>query len=231
MRSYGQFCPVAQTLEVVGERWTLLVVRELLCGSTRFNEIARGVPLMSRSMLVQRLRSLEDAGVLERHTGDDGRTPTYHLTEAGRELRPIVEGCGVWGQRWARRRLGREELERERLDAGLLLWDMHRNVVVEELPRARTVVAFRLRRVGNGQRRFWLRVENGEVDLCLTDPGFDVDLVVRADLRALVRVWLGDLGFGRALRDGDLELEGPTRLRRAFPRWWRLSPFAGVERP
>jgi DNA-binding HxlR family transcriptional regulator len=226
MAGYGQFCPVAQALEIIGERWTLLVVRELLCGSSRFGEIARGVPLMSRSMLVQRLRTLEDAGVLQRVPSATGRGHTYVLTRAGEELRPVVESCGAWGQRWARRRL-----DAENLDAALLMWDMRRNIRTRELPRERTVVQFVLKQSGKGQRKFWLCVEQGGAELCLTDPGFDVDLVLRADLRALTAVWLGDLAFERAVRDGSIVLEGRPALRRAFPSWLALSVFAGVDRP
>lgn len=225
MSTYGQFCPVAQALEVIGERWTLLVVRELLCGSTRFTDLTRGVPLMSRSMLTQRLQSLEDAGIVERRSRASGRGHTYHLTPAGEELRPIVAGCGEWGMRWARRKLSAENL-----DAGLLMWDVSRNLRIELLPVEPTTVVFELRGAGRGQRRFWLRIEHGDPDLCLTDPGFVVDLTVRANLRELTRVWLGDLPLARALTDGSIELEGPARLRRAFPTWLKLSSFASVPR-
>lgn len=226
MGGYGQFCPVAQALEVIGERWTLLVVRELLCGSTRFSEIARGVPLMSRSMLVQRLRSLEDAGIVRRKALGSGKNLIYELTQAGQELRPIVEGCGNWGQRWARRKLSADNL-----DAGLLMWDIRRNLDETALPSDETVVEFFLRGAGRGQRRFWLHIEPTGSELCLKHPGFDVDLTVRANLREFTKVWLGDLTLAQALRDGSIELEGPTPLKRAFPGWLRLSIFAPVERP
>jgi DNA-binding HxlR family transcriptional regulator len=226
MPGYGQFCPVAQALEVIGERWTLLVVRELLCGSTRFNELTRGVPLMSRSMLAQRLRSLEDAGVLERRAREGGQGHSYHLTQAGEELRVIVEGCGNWGQRWARRKLSTEHL-----DAGLLMWDIRRSLNVEALPDETLLVEFQLKGAGQGQRRYWLHIEPEEIDLCLTHPGFEVDLVVRAKLRELTEVWLGDRTLASCLRDGSIELDGPVRLRRAFPTWLMLSGFATVERP
>jgi len=226
MRGYGQFCPVAQALEVIGERWTLLVVRELLCGSTRFGELVRGVPLMSRSVLADRLRGLESAGIIERKARSSGRGQSYELTQAGRELGPIVEGCGVWGQRWARRKLSVEQL-----DAGLLMWDIRRSLNHEALPKTPTLIEFRLRGAGRGQSRYWLRIEPQEIDLCLTHPGFEVDLTVRASLRELTKVWLGDIPLTHTLRDGSVELDGPQRLRRAFPKWLKLSGFAKVERP
>lgn len=226
MSGYGQFCPVAQALEVIGERWTLLVVRELLCGSSRFNELMRGVPLMSRSMLAQRLRSLEDAGIIESTPLEGRQGNSYQLTQAGLELRPIVEGCGTWGQRWARRKLSAEQL-----DAGLLIWDIRRSLKLENLPRETTLVEFQLRGSGHGQRRYWLHIEPDEVDMCLTNPGFEVDLIVRANLRELTKVWLGDITWSRAVRDGSIELEGPARMRREFPNWLKLSGFAEVERP
>ena len=226
MRGYGQFCPVAQALEVIGERWTLLVVRELLMGSTRFGELQRGVPLMSRSMLAQRLRALEDAGVIVREARPSGAGHSYRLTQAGEELRPIVEGCGVWGQRWAKRKLSAEKL-----DAGLLMWDMRRNLDTKKLPKEHLLVEFRLRGAAQGQKRFWLHITPDDVDLCLTHPGFDVDLSVHAQLRALTRVWMGEISFASALSEGSIELEGAPRLCTEFPKWLKLSGFAGVQRP
>lgn len=226
MRGYGQFCPVAQALEVIGERWTLLIVRELLCGSTRFGELTRGVPLMSRSMLTQRIRTLLDAGIVERRLRGNGQGYTYHLTEAGEELRPIIEGCGTWGQRWARRKLSAD-----RLDAGLLMWDLRRSLRLESLPKTTTLVEFRLRGAGHGQRRYWLHIEPRGIELCLTHPGFEVDLTVHAQLREFTRVWLGDIPLAQAMREGHLTLDGPPGLQRAFPGWLQLSGFAHVTRP
>jgi len=225
MRGYGQFCPVAQTLEILGERWTLLVVRELLSGSHRFNEIARGVPLMSRTMLSRRLESLEECGVLDKRT-EDGR-PFYALTDAGEELRPIVMAFGEWGQRWAKR-----EPSEEALDGGLLAWDMRRRLDRDALPDRRVVVALRWIGAERGKERFWLIIEPGEeVDLCLSPPGFDVDLVVEAQLLAMTRIWNGDDTVRAAKARGDLTLEGPRSLVRGFPKWLQRSVFADVERP
>jgi DNA-binding HxlR family transcriptional regulator len=227
VRGYGQFCPVAKASELLAERWTPLVVRELLCGSHRFNDLQRGVPLMSRSLLAKRLRELERAGVVERHRGADGRGPEYRLTEAGEELRPIVMGLGTWGQRWAR-----SELSRKELDPRLLMWDMQRNIETDALPGHRVVVRFRFTDVdGNLPRVTWLILDKDDVDVCYRDPGFEVDLLVAGRLRALIGVWLGDTTVPAAVQDGTLRLEGPRGLVRAFPGWLRRSAFAEVARP
>lgn len=224
MSRYGQFCPVAQALEIVGERWTLLIVRELLCDNYRFNEILNGVPLMSRSLLAQRLRSLEDAGIVERRQREGGSTFEYHLTEAGRELQPIVETLGHWGQRWIKRDRGAEVL-----DPVLLMWDLRRNLAVDRLPEQRTVVMFWFRDMPAKRSRYWLCIERPQIDLCLTNPGFEVALTVETTLRTMVEVWMGERDAGTAVRGGQIELKGAPRLTRGFPNWLLLSPFAGTE--
>jgi DNA-binding HxlR family transcriptional regulator len=222
MSSYGQFCPVAQALEVVGERWTLLIIRELLCGNYRFNELLLGVPLMSRSLLAQRLRSLEETGLVER-VQREGNTFEYRLTPAGRELQPIVLTLGHWGQRWAKR--SREPRD---LDPVLLMWDLRRNLSVERLPPETTTVMFWFRDMAAKKSRFWLRVERPQIDLCLTNPGFEIQLTVETTLRTMVEVWMGDRDVREALRAGEIELKGPAKLTRSFPSWLLRSPFAGT---
>lgn len=217
---------MAQALEVVGERWTLLIIRELLCGNYRFSEMLNGVPLMSRSLLSQRLKALEEAGLIERHARDTGRIVEYRLTDAGRELEPVVRGLGSWGQRWARRKL-----EKQDLDPVLLMWDLHRNLDREVLPQSSTCVMFWLRDVAAKRSRYWLRIEPSEVELCLTNPGFEVHLTVETTVRTMVEVWLGDRPIEAAVRDGAISLKGAARLVREFPRWLKLSPFAGVQVP
>jgi DNA-binding HxlR family transcriptional regulator len=229
MRGYGQFCPVAKACEVVAERWTPLVLRELLLGSRRFNEIRRGVPLMSRTLLAQRLRELEQAGVVESAAKARGRGHEYRLTEAGEELRSIIIALGEWGQRWAG-----SGLDPNDLDAGLLLWDMKRRIAADRLPEQRIVVRLELRGVPRSQSAWktcWLVLERPEVDTCLKDPGFEVDLVVVADLKTLTRVWVGDVTFADAARAGTVRVEGPAPLARAFPTWLELSLLAGAPRP
>lgn len=225
MDSYRQFCPVAKAAEVITRKWTPLVVRELLQGSHRFNELRRGLPGISPTMLSRRLDELESASVVRRREAEDGGHPTYHLTRAGEELKPIVEGLGVWGKRWSR-----AELDREDLDAGLLVWDLHRRLEEDRLPDDRVVVRFRFRDAPEEERDFWLVLDGGDVDLCLRDRGFDADLRVVTDVRTLTRVWLGDAPMSRAVSRRKIRMLGPPDLRRAFPGWLGLSLFAEVER-
>lgn len=220
MSTYGQFCPVAMASEVLTERWTPLVVRELLCGSTRFNDLRRGVPLMSPSLLSKRLKNLERVGVVERRDGE------YHLTPAGEELRPLIELMGVWGQRWAR-----GDVEAKHHDASLLMWDIRRSIVPDRLPPGRTVVHFHLKGSTDRKSRFWLILDGGAADLCLTDPGYEVDVTVRGHVRTMVEYWMGLTDLGDAVRRGDLAVEGPRRLTAALPTWFRRSAFASVELP
>jgi DNA-binding HxlR family transcriptional regulator len=224
MGVYGQFCPVAQALEVVGERWSLLIVRELLNGNYRFGEILHGVPLMSRSLLSQRLKALEDANLIERRERAGGNGHEYQLTAAGQELRPIVDGLGTWGQRWVRRN------PKDKLDPVLLMWDLRRNLDPRRLPERSTVVMFWFRDVAGKRSRYWLRVERPEIELCLTDPGLDVELTVETTLRTMVDVWMGDRDISDAVDCGHITLKGPAELARTFPTWLLLSPFAKVER-
>ncbi|MFD6662197.1 winged helix-turn-helix transcriptional regulator [Micromonospora chalcea] len=221
--SYHQFCPVAKAMELLDERWTLLVVRELVSGSERFNELRRGLPRISPTLLSRRLHQLVRAGVVERRV--DGADVRYVPTAAGRELRPVLEALGAWGVRW----IG--ELGDADLDPKLLLWDMHRHVDHDAVPPGRTVVRFRFRDVPASQRDWWMVITGGEADVCDIDPGHDVTVTVTADLRSLVQVWMGDLGWAAALRGGAVEVTGPEALRRAAPGWFTLSPFAAVPRP
>lgn len=222
MRGYGQFCPVAKGAEVFAERWTPLVLRELLCGSTHFSDLHRGVPLMSRTLLSTRLKQLEEIGVVKRTLG--ARGPEYHLTEAGREFAPIVEHLGEWGQRWFRSKFGNEEL-----DVTLLMWDMRRNVKSDAFPPERISVRFNFSDQPASKRMWWLVSDHGEVDLCATNPGFEVALFVTTDLRTMCRVWLGDLPVRGAVNSGQIELDGSRELRRRFERWLGLSGFAGIK--
>jgi DNA-binding HxlR family transcriptional regulator len=226
MKGYGQFCPIAQAAEVLTERWTPLVIRELaLTGSCRFNDIQRGVPLMSSSLLSKRLRQLERAGIVERRARLDGKGTEYHLTPAGQELGPVMAQIGLWSERWLRR-----PIFEEKPDTGLLMWWMRGTVKTDALPAGRTVIHFHFRRAPEKLRHFWLVLP--DADLCLTDPGFGVDITVRSDAKTLTAVWVGDLGIAEALSRGTIELEGPRQLVRSFPNWFGLHPlFANVDRP
>lgn len=222
MLDYGQFCPVARAAEVFGERWTPLVVRELLCGSTRFNDIRRGVPRISTTLLAQRLRKLEEIGVIARAAGD----AEYRLTAAGEELRPIVMALGHWGSRWIGSRL-----KRDQLDAGFLMWDVRRFARRELFPpERRVVVQFRFTDARQGERVWWLIVENGEVDLCRDDPGHEVTLIVESTVRALTEIWTGDLLPEQALKRGEVRVLGNARDARNVWRWIGASVFAPTRR-
>ncbi|KUL94997.1 transcriptional regulator [Bosea sp. WAO] len=216
MTSYGQFCSMARAHEALGGRWTLLVVREILCGSSRFNEIRRGIPRISKTMLAERLQALVLAGALARRDGAQG--PEYALTEAGLELAELVRAMGAWGQRWLPRHAVGEDLDLEPV-----LVDMQRRVRFEALPEAPLVVRFEI--AGHGPRFLLLRP--GEASLCTQNPGFPEALCVRGPLSALVAWWRGDVGFAESRRFG-LSLAGPRPLAAAFPDWFQLYAFAGI---
>jgi DNA-binding HxlR family transcriptional regulator len=221
--SYHQFCPVAKAMELLDERWTLLIVRELMVGTRHFNELRRGVPRMSPTLLSKRLNHLVRAGVLDRHA--DGNEVEYVLTDAGRELRPVVEAMGTWGIRW----IG--EIGDEDLDPKLLLWDMHRNVDYDAVPKGRTVIEFKFPEVTVDTRDWWLVISSGDCDVCDVDPGYPVTVTVTSSLRHMVEIWRGDLTWSDALRSGAVHVDGPEALRRALPGWFTLSEFAAVPRP
>jgi len=222
MKAYGQFCPVAKGAEVFAERWTPLLLRELLCGSVHFNELHRGLPLMSRTVLSERLRMLEQVGVLRRGLGPRG--PEYHLTQAGREFAPLVRQLGEWGQRWFRSKFNNDEL-----DAGVLLWDIRRGVKPEALPPARIAVRFNFSDQPASKRSWWLVCDRGEVDICPTDPGFEVDLYVDTDLRTMTRLWMGDVPVKTAIGSRAVVLSGRRELRQNFEQWLGLSAFAAIK--
>jgi DNA-binding HxlR family transcriptional regulator len=227
MKGHGQFCPVAVACEVFAHRWTPLILRELLAGSTHFNEIKRGLPLISRTTLTERLRALEDAGVVTCSARAE-RDTEYRLTAAGRELETVIRSLGEWGQRWTSR------VDPQNLDAELLMWNVRRRLATDRLPAARTVVRFDFTGLPPHYRRhrtFWLILERPEVDLCVQDPGDEPGLYVQADLLTFAQVWLGDVVMAAAMRSGAINLTGERELKRAFPTWLLLSHFAGVVRP
>src|SRR5262249_36393510 len=215
MKGYGQFCPVAVASEIFAERWTPLILRELFTGSRRFGEIKSGMPLISRTLLSQRLRQLEDAGVIVSEPLSGSRGLEHLLTPAGEGVREVIDRLGAWGQRHAA-----EQFSRENLDPSLLMWAMHRRIDVSRLPKPRVVVRFELRGVPSRclqMRVCWLVLERAGADVCMRDPGFDVDLVVHADVGALARVWAGHVEWSEAVRGGGIRLEGPPALVPALP--------------
>jgi DNA-binding HxlR family transcriptional regulator len=228
MKGHGQFCPVAVASEVFAHRWTPLILRELFAGSTHFNELKRGLPLISKTTLTQRLRALEAAGVIECTNVPGQNHQEYRLTAAGIEFKTVIQSLGAWGQRWTVR------LDPQNLDADFLMWNIRRRLAIDSLPETRTVVRFEFFGLPPQYRRgrfFWLIIERPEVDLCLKDPGSEVDLHVSADLASFARIWLGDTPISEMLRTGAVRLTGRRDLVRSFPSWLLLSQFATVPRP
>ena len=222
---YKQFCPVAMASEILCTRWTMLVIRELIAGSTRFNDLRRGVPKMSPTLLSQRLKELEEQGIVSRLAMvHDHGLHEYRLTPAGKDLVNVVEAFGVWGQKWVESRLTLRNL-----DPSLLMWDMRRNLDPAPLPKRRTVVQFTYPEMTVAQRNWWMVVEpSGDVDLCSADPGFEVDLLVSTDLRTMTAIWMG-LTTVAASRD-KIDFDGDRKIAGAMQTWLGLSPFAAQER-
>jgi DNA-binding HxlR family transcriptional regulator len=216
---YGQFCPVARGAEVFAERWTPLIVRELLRGPAHFNELRRGLPRISRSLLSERLATLQRVGIVERTSPSNGHGHEYRLTKAGQELDAVVRALGTWAYKWVSR-----DLTPDNLDPALLMWVIERRIRVENLPPQRVVVHFKFRRLP--AHAYWLVLERPQVDLCFTDPGFGVDLFVDAEVKALTQMYLAHLTVAAALRRGELALTGPPEYRRAFASWIGVTPYA-----
>ncbi|MCL4249891.1 MAG: helix-turn-helix transcriptional regulator [Anaerolineae bacterium] len=222
MSKYGQYCPVAQALEILGDRWTLLIIRDMLTGTTHFNDMQRGLPGISRALLTKRLRQLHEVGVIEKRSRASGRQTTeYHLTPAGEDLHNVINALLWWGATWA---FG--DPSPDKLDPLLLMWWMRNRVIADQLPEGRTVVEFRFH--GAKTETYWLVLKPEDVTLCLTDPGYEINLLVTADLATFFKLWLGRISYTDALRDYDVDVEGSPRLVRAFPQWFAWSPAAPV---
>ena len=223
MFRYHQYCPVARACEILADRWTLLIARELLFGSRRFNDLRRGLPRISRSLLAERLRHLEDNGVIKRHIGARPNVSEYVLTEAGNDLAEVIKHFGTWAIKWVFNDPNRDEL-----DPALFLWKMHQRVNEREFPQGRTLVQFDL--TGRKGRSVWLTLVRGDVASSLSSPGCKSDLIVRADVSVLYRVWAGFLDYDAAVRRREILLAGPAALVQAFPRWFMWSPLVDVAR-
>ena len=223
--SYRQFCPLAMATEVLCTRWTMVLIREFIAGSTRFSDLRRGVPKMSPTLLSQRLKELEKAGVIKRKLLQSQRGLfEYHLTKAGRELAGVVEALGIWGQKWVG-----SASSLKNLDPSLLMWDMRRNLDPTPLPNKRTVIQFLYSDLPASQSHWWLVVEaGGGVDLCWSDPGFEIDLYVTTDLRTMTSIWMGLTSVEK--EHGRMKLSGPQGIIRSMQTWLGLSPFAGVRK-
>lgn len=223
-RGYGQYCPLALAAELLCERWTLLVMSRVLDGCRRFNEIHRGVPKISATLLSQRLMTLEEAGLVERRPIGDGKGSAYHPTAAGAELEPIIMDLAVWGQRWSR------DMIDEDMDPAFLAWSMHTRLNTEAMPAGRTVIEFVFDGTPASLRRFWLVHEGGAVDMCLKHPGFDVDVTASSDLRLFIEAWRGIRDMKAEIRRGAIRLDGTAAHRKAFPRWLLLSALSPFPR-
>jgi DNA-binding HxlR family transcriptional regulator len=215
---FAEYCPIAVGAEFFADRWTPLVMRELIMGATQFNEIHRGIPRISRTLLSQRLRQLQERGLVDKREQGPGRPVRYTLTPAGADMEPIVMALGTWAAKWALR-----EPNEENLDIRWLVWHLHKYVAAEELPAKRTTVQFVLRGPGGGQA--WIVLDEQGATACQQDPGYDVDVIMRGDNREAHRWFLGRTTLEAARRAGLLELEGPTKLVRQFPAWFGPHPF------
>jgi DNA-binding HxlR family transcriptional regulator len=224
MKSYGQFCPVAKASELFCERWTPLIVRDLAAGATRFSELQRGVPLMSPTLLSKRLKQLEAEGIVETRPPKKGRGKTYHLTESGREFIPLVVALGTWGQRWSRRQLVKGEI-----DLGLLVWSLERSADPTAFSKTPSLVQVEFTDQPKGKRLWWFVNREDGCELCLDDPGFEVDLYLACTLADMIYVVRGDLPLNRALSSGRLEAIGTAKARKALRAWLNLSPLTQVK--
>jgi DNA-binding HxlR family transcriptional regulator len=223
-RGYGQYCPLALATELLCQRWTVLVISRLLDGCTTFNEIHRGVPRISPSLLSQRLSELQDAGIVQRRKRQGQKGLAYGLTEAGKDLEDIVWKMAVWGQHWAR------DMNMDDLDPGFLAWSMHMRLDGAAMPPGRTVLQFEFTGAPTDFRRFWLVATGGKIDMCLKHPGFETDLLIEGDLRIFVECWRGFRDLKKQVRAGNIRITGPRDLKKAFPDWLMLSSLAPYPR-
>jgi len=223
--SYGQFCPVAMASEIICTRWTALILREMMCGTTRFNDLRRGVPRMSPALLSKRLKELEQAGVIVAAATTSGKPVEYRLSPAGEDLREVVMAIGNWGQRWVESRISLRNL-----DPSLLMWDMRRHLRPEPLPPRRCTIHFQYPELAEARRNWWLLIDDGKVDLCAIDPGFEPDLLVHGFLRAMTSIWMGVTTVAQECERRQLTLDGDPAIAKAMQQWLGLSPFATVPR-
>ena len=224
MKGYGQFCPMAKATELIGEKWTLLILRELLLGTTRFNDFQRAMSRMSPTLLAKRLRTLEESGIIIRKKLSGQKGYEYRLTAAGKELSPLVEMLAVWGMRWARGQLTDDEL-----DVEFLMRDLQRRLQTEHLPDGETAICLIFDELTE-HKTWWLLVDGDVVDLCTEDPGKDVDLYINSSVRTIVEVWEGDLDMRTALGDGSIKAHGLRHLVRTMPDWFGVCLYKDVQR-
>ena len=224
MYKYGQYCPIAKAVEILGDRWTLLIVRDMLTGTQHFNDLERGLPGISRGLLADRLRRLQMMGIVEKRVGRNGRNRTsYHLTESGLELQPVIQSLLIWGAKWA---FG--EPDEKDLDPLLLLWWMRDSVYRDRLPVQQVVVQFDF--TGAVNERYWLLLNRDDVSVCLTYPGFEPHVLVTADIATYFQVWLGRYEMADAIADSTIQIDAIPTLAKAFPNWFSYSLAAPAVR-
>ena len=223
MPEYGQFCPVAKASDIIGERWTVLILRELLLGTTRYNDFQRGLSRISPTLLSKRLKMLEEKGLIVRRRPSGAKSHEYHLTACGRELEPLIENLAVWGMRWARGQMTDIEL-----DVEFLMWDLQRRLQTERLPDGETVLCFSFDELERF-KTWWLVVSANDVDLCSENPGKEVDLYISSTVRDLAIVWRGDVPIKKALREKTIRTHGNTHLARTMPDWLGICLYADVD--
>lgn len=222
---HSQFCPIAMASDVICTRWTLMLVRELLLGTTRFNDLRRGLPRMSPALLSKRLKELEAAGIVTRSSSGPDLSE-YTLTDAGRALKPVVDVVGDWGHRWVT-----TEATLAHLDVGLLMWNMRRNINPDPMPPRRSTIQIIYRDLPAGKRNWWLLVEPGKpTDLCSVDPGYDVDLYITTDLKTMTEIWMGYSSMGCAKGDERIMFVGDVQLENTVGQWIGASRFAAMEK-
>jgi DNA-binding HxlR family transcriptional regulator len=222
---YGQFCPVAKAAEVIGERWMLLLLRELVTGATTYTELQRGLGGISPSVLASRIKTLTAHGIIEKVAAGSATGRRYRLTAAGAELAPIIHSIGSWGQRWVRSRMTRDEL-----DVGLLMLHIERSFDASAFPKAHAVVAFVFSDQPGAFRRWWLLLDDGQTELCAQPPGRAEDVRLTCSLRTMTEVFSGDITFKAAVTTARLQAHGPLKFTRNAEHWLRPSAFAAVSR-
>ena len=222
MTDYGQFCPVAKATEVIGEKWTLLILRELLMGTCRFSDFQRALSRISPTLLTKRLKHLEERGIIIRKKISGQKGYEYRLTAAGKELSPLIEILAVWGMRWARGQMTDGELDIE-----FLMWDIQRRVQTQHLPSGETVICFTFDELAKF-KTWWLVIYDEKVDLCTEDPGKEVDLYINSTVRTMVEAWEGDIDLQQALNNEQIKTHGVRAVARTMPDWLGLCAYKHI---
>jgi DNA-binding HxlR family transcriptional regulator len=222
MAEYGQFCPIAKASDIIGERWTVLILREFMLGTTRFNDFQKGLSRISPTLLSKRLKDLETRGLIIRKRAPGQKSHEYQLTACGRELEPIIEHLAVWGMRWARGQMSDSEL-----DVEFLMWDLQRRLQTDHLPNGETVLCFMFDELEN-HKSWWLVIDGQDVDLCTENPGKDVDLYISTSVRKLAEIWSGDTDIRKAIRDNELKTHGNLRLGKNMHEWLGICLYAEI---